>query len=162
MALLKNGQFVKDLWRRLEDGEDPLIVEYPLISLTTWKANKGSLGDLNRPLGIRLQAEEAPEEIGESIDRFSLIAVDFPIFSDGRGLSSARLLRERYGYRNELRAVGDIRRDQYLFLLRCGFDSFEVNDKIDLDEWSNAVKEVSVFYQPAADESPWVIRRRHP
>ena len=100
MALLKNGQFVKDLWRTLEDGEDPLTVEHPLINLGAWKANKVSLGDLNRPLGIRLQAEEAPEEIGESIDRFSLIAVDFPIFSDGRGLSSARLLRERYGYRN--------------------------------------------------------------
>ena len=87
MALLKNGQFVKDPWRTLEDGEDPLTVAHPLISLGTWKANKVSLGDLNRPLGILLQAEEVPEEIGGSIDRFSLIAVDFPIFSDGRGLS---------------------------------------------------------------------------
>ena len=162
MALLKNGKLVKDLWRILEDGEDPLRVENPLISLGTWKANKDSLGDLNRPLGIRLQAEEPAEEIGASMDRFSLIAVDFPIFSDGRGLSSARLLRERYGYQNELRAIGDIRRDQYLFLLRCGFDSFEVKEEIDLDEWSNAAKEVSVFYQPATDESPWVVRRRHP
>ena len=162
MALLRNGQFVKDLWRVLEDGEDPLRADHPLISLGAWEANKVSLRDLNRPLGICLQTEEPPEAIGESVDHFSLIAVNFPIFSDGRGLSSARLLRERYGYQNELRAVGDIRRDQYLFLLRCGFDSFEVNEKIDLDEWSNAAKEVSVFYQPATDESPWVVRRRHP
>ena len=60
MALLKNGQLVKDLWRRLEDGEDPLIVEYPLISLTTWKANKISLGDLNRPLGTHVSSHTSP------------------------------------------------------------------------------------------------------
>ena len=161
MALLKNGQLVKDLWRILEEGEDPLRVDYPLLSLDTWKANRISLADCNKPLGIRLQAEELPEEVGDSISHFSLIAVDFPVFSDGRGLSSARVLRERYGYQNELRAVGDIRRDQYLFLLRCGFDSFEVNHEIDLDEWRNAAEEVSVFFQPATDKSPWVVRRRH-
>jgi len=161
MALLKNGKFVKDPWITLEDGKELIEVEYPLISLGAWKSDKVKLSDLNKPLGILLQAEDHPEEIGDSIDHFSLIAVDFPIFSDGRGLSSARLLRERYAYKDELRAVGDIRRDQYLFLLRCGFDAFEVNDEIDVEEWSNAAKEVSVFYQPAADESPWVVRRRH-
>ena len=161
MALLKNGQLIEDLWTILEQEQDPLEVEYPVISLDFWKANKIKLAGQNKSLGILLRAEDSPEEISDSINSFSLIGIDFPIFSDGRGLSSARLLRERYSYSHELRAVGDIRRDQYLFLLRCGFDAFEVKETIDLGEWSNAAKEVSVFYQPASDESPWVIRRRH-
>jgi len=69
-------------------------------------------------------------------------------------------LRQRYGFQGEVRAVGEVRRDQYLFMLRCGFNAFEVGDDVDLAGWADAATEVSVFYQPGSDDSSWAFRCR--
>ena len=161
MALLKNGQVAEDSWTILEDGGNLFSVENPLISLEIWKQNEVEIIRQNKSIGIFLRSDQSPEEIGESVDRFSVVAIDFPIFTDGRGLSYARILRERLGYKGELRAVGDVRRDQYLFMLRCGFDAFEIKKESDLEGWNDASEEFSVFYQPTSDNTPWVLRRRH-
>lgn len=161
MALLKNGELVSDMWTVLDEDQNPLVVENPIITVESWKKNEVELKRQNKALGILLRSDQSPEEIRDSLDRFTLIALDFPVFSDGRGFSSARLLRERFSFDGELRAVGDVRRDQFLFLLRCGFDTFEIKDGSDIKKWKEAEKEVSVFYQPASDNSPWVLRRRH-
>ena len=85
------------------------------------------------------------------LDHLSLVALVFPKFRDGRAYSQARLLRERYGYRCELRATGDVLRDQFQFLLRAGFDAFEVKKQADARVFAEAAARFSVFYQPSAD-----------
>ena len=80
-----------------------------------------------------------------------MVALEFPKFRDGRAYSTARLLRERYGFAGELRAVGDVLRDQFLFMHRCGFDAFEVADEQAVAAWRKAIAEFTVFYQTATD-----------
>ena len=161
MALLKNGKLVDDLWTVLDDEENPFSVDHPLITLESWKQNEAEIIRHNKPIGIFLRSDQSPEKIGESMDRFSLVAIDFPVFTDGRGFSYARILREQLGYKGELRAVGDVRRDQYLYMLRCGFNAFEMKKDSDLEDWNDAAKEFSAFYQVTGDSTPWVLRRRH-
>ncbi|MCH8809777.1 MAG: DUF934 domain-containing protein, partial [Proteobacteria bacterium] len=105
----------------------------------------------NAPLGIRLRSDQPPKLVLDDLDRFAVVALEFPKFGDGRAYSYARLLRERYGYRGELRAVGNVLRDQALFMLRCGFDAFELAEDSALEGWRESLAEISVFYQPTAD-----------
>lgn len=150
MPLLKGEAEVRDPWVVAETleavpGEAPAIVPLEL-----WQAHHDSLRGRNAPLGVRLRSDQRPQEIADDLGRFDVIALDFPKFSDGRPFSSARLLRERYGYRGELRAVGQVRRDQALFMVRCGFDAFEV-DPATAAAWSEALGRISVVYQAAGD-----------
>jgi len=84
----------------------------------------------------------------------------FPTFRDGRAYSQARLLRERYGYRGEVRATGQVLRDQFLFMLRAGFDAFEVRKPADAEAFAGTVKRYSVFYQPTGDGRLTALHRR--
>ena len=89
-----------------------------------------------------------------------LIALVFPSFKDGRAYSQARLLREQYGFRGELRATGNVLRDQFLFLVRAGFDSFEAVKEADAAAFVTSVARFSVFYQPAGDRRMSALRAR--
>ncbi len=99
-------------------------------------------------------------ELEPWLGHLALIALVFPKFRDGRAYSQARLLRERYSYRGELRATGDVLRDQFQFLLRAGFDSFEVKKPADARVFAEAAARYSVFYQPSADGRVPALRRR--
>jgi uncharacterized protein (DUF934 family) len=154
MPLIKIDEIVADPWTSLGD-EDALPEGAPaIVGLERWQAERETLARRNAPLGIRLRADQPPKEIAEDLDRFGVIALEFPSFGDGRAYSYARLLRERYGYRGELRAVGQVLRDQALFMRRCGFDAFEVADGTSAAGWREALGEVSVFYQPTEDGRP--------
>ena len=160
MPLIKNGQPAEDHWIFLND-EDPLPAEGDVVvSLGRWRTDRENLGKRKSLVGVRLEADETAEGIGADAPQFALIALTFPKFNDGRAFSTARLIRERYGYQGELRATGHILRDQYLFMARCGFDAFEVEDTADLGAWADALEEISVFYQPAVDEREPVYRQR--
>ena len=89
-----------------------------------------------------------------------MIALEFPKFTDGRSYSHARLLRDRYGFTGELRAVGNVLRDQFQFMLRCGFDSLEVAEARQIEGWAEAVSEIEGFYQKASDRAvpAWALR----
>src|SRR3546814_6520329 len=102
----------------------------------------------NGRLGLRLKSDQSPAGIAEDLGHFQLVALEFPRFGDGRAYSYARLLRERYGFKGELRAVGNVLRDQLLFMLRCGFDAFEVANENAVDAWREALAEFDLFYQP--------------
>lgn len=162
MPLLKGRSEIPDPWVPADSidlvpGDAPAIVPLDL-----WREHRDSLRGRNAPLGLRLRSDQQPHEIAGDLDRFDVIALEFPKFSDGRAYSAARLLRERYGYRGELRAVGEVRRDQALFLVRCGFDAFEV-DTATAQAWARALQRISVVYQPASDgRSPasWLRTRR--
>lgn len=151
MPLIKNMQVVTDTWQHVDD-ESALPTEGGVIvSLARWQAERSVLVGRNAPLGIRLRSNEGADAIADELPRFGVVALEFPTFRDGRSYSTARLLRERYHYTGELRAVGDILRDQLLFMRRCGFDAFEVVDKTAAKKAIAAFDEIEVVYQTAAD-----------
>jgi uncharacterized protein (DUF934 family) len=140
--LIKNGNIVSDEWKTLTlaEGDTPQSVRLPvgpvLVPLSVWQARRAEL--IHReyehgwPLGVWLAAEEDAEAIGRDIDDFTVIAVEFDKFSDGKSYSTARLLRERYGYKGELRAIGDVPSERLTYQHQVGFDAFAVraNQKI--------------------------------
>ncbi len=162
MPLIKHGRLVEDPWVSLDDDAE-LPREAPVIvTLERWRAERDALIDRGGLLGIRLAADQPPDEIADDLDRFELVALDFPKFTDGRAFSSARVLRERYGFKGEVRATGQVLRDQFLFMHRCGFDAFEVRSADMLEAWHKAMGELSLSYQPAADGRlpVYLLRRR--
>ncbi len=151
MPLIKDNELVADPWVTLGDDEALPEGAPAIVSFERWQSERETLIERNAPLGIRLRSDQPPQPIAEDLDRFQVVALEFPRFGDGRAYSYARLLRERYGFRGELRAVGNVLRDQALFMLRCGFDAFEVAEDSALEGWRAALGEISVFYQPTAD-----------
>jgi len=151
MPLIKAGELRDDPWRFLADDE-ALPADGPVaVSLARWRREENALVARGLPLGIRLKAGEHPLSIAEALGHFALIALEFPKFTDGRAYSYARLLRERFGYKGELRAVGQVLRDQLLFMQRCGFDAFEIAHTDAAELWRKAIAEISVFNQPTGE-----------
>ncbi len=151
MPLIKDNELVPDPWVSLGD-EAALPEGAPaIVGLERWQNERETLIERNAPLGIRLRSDQPPKLVLDDLDRFAVVALEFPKFGDGRAYSYARLLRERYGFRGELRAVGNVLRDQALFMRRCGFDAFEVAEDSALEGWRATLAEISVFYQPTAD-----------
>ena len=160
MALIKNGQRAVDIWWTIADKEK-LPADGPvIISLKRWTEEKPWLKGRHAPLGIFLQADQPPAIIEDDLDRFEVVSLEFPTFRDGRAYSYARLLRERYGYTGEIRAVGDVLRDQLAFMQRCGINSFEIADNVPINKWIKAIGEISVVYQPATDARQTALDKR--
>jgi len=151
MPLIKASRIIEDPWTSVED-EAPLAPgTWPIVSLDRWQAERESLSEGSTPVGLRLRSDQSPRQIAEELQHFIVIALEFPKFTDGRSYSSARLLRERYGFTGELRAVGHVLLDQALFLVRCGFDAFEVGEDVSPDAWCAALARITVRYQAATD-----------
>jgi len=136
-------------------GEDGFIPDFPrgadlIVPLALWRLRRDDLLHHTGGVGVWLDAGDDPEAIALDLHRLDLVAVNFPKFSDGRGFSTARLLRERYGFEGELRAIGDVGRDQLAFLERCGFDAFQLRDGVDARRALASFDEVSVEYQADA------------
>jgi uncharacterized protein (DUF934 family) len=110
---------------------------------------------------VRLKSVESPELIAGQLDRIALVALEFPQFRDGRAYSYARMLRERFGFTGELRAVGDVLMEQLHFMLRTGFDAFEIESEDPLGEYQTAKADFSIWYQPTGDGRPTAISLRH-
>ena len=133
-----------------------------ILSPAQWAGHGEGLLDSGAAVGILLEPSEGPETIAHLLDRIGLVAVNFPAFTDGRGYSTARLLRQRHGWRGELRAVGDVLRDQMHYLARCGFDTFELKDGESVEGALAAFADLSEAYQEAADRGPLFRRRPAP
>ncbi|WP_027797942.1 DUF934 domain-containing protein [Paraburkholderia acidipaludis] len=171
MALIiRNREIVEDGWqvvRAAEDGTLPEVGALPagqvIVPLALWQAQRDALvaSRSREELGVWLAPESEPADIVGDFGKVALIAVDFPVFRDGRGYSTARLLRERYGYQGELRAIGDVLRDQLRFYERCGFDAYALRADKDLHDALKAFTEFTVQYQGAFDEPSPLFRRRH-
>jgi uncharacterized protein (DUF934 family) len=160
MPLIKDNAFVENTFAHVADDETPpegAIV----VSLKRWQAERETLAARNAPLGIRLASDQSPETLGADVTHFALIELEFPKFRDGRGYSYARILRQRLGFTGEIRAVGDVLRDQWLFMSRCGVDAFEVRPGTRLEDFRAALAEQTVFYQPASDRIRNVLDLRH-
>lgn len=161
LLLIKDGRVTPDPWTPLAD-DAPLPAEGPIIvSLQRLRADREALLSRGAPLGVRLKSGELAREIAHEVGALALVALEFPSFRDGRAYSTARLLRERYGFKGELRAIGNVLRDQFLFMHRCGFDAFEVADEKAAEAWGKALAEMTVFYQPTGDgRTPASLLRR--
>ena len=160
MPLIKDGAFVEDRFTYVED-DAPLPEGAVIVSFTRWQDEKDALIARGTPLGVKLLSGEEPAPLKDDLDKLDVIALDFPMFKNGRAYSYARLLRSRYGYKGEVRATGDVLRDQLFFMARCGFDAFEVSQRITLDAFKEALGEISVVYQPASDGRKTVLEARH-
>ena len=130
-----------------------------LVPAHTWVAQRAHWQRHDGPLGVLLAPHDDPAAIAADLPRLALVAVAFPSFTDGRGYSIARLLRQRHGWRGPLRAVGDIQRDQLFLLARCGFDSFALRDDQDADEALAAFDDFTEVYQAAVDRRALFERR---
>ena len=156
--VIRHGQVVGDIWQVLVpvEGERPETVALPpgplAVALPVWKARREELLARQSPVGVRLDPADDPAEIAPDLPRLALVAVHFPKLADGRGYSTAWLLRRRYGYKAELRAVGDVLRDQLFYLRRSGFDSFQLRDGADPHAALPSLADFSVAYQAAADD----------
>ncbi|MEZ4433398.1 MAG: DUF934 domain-containing protein [bacterium] len=159
MALIRDRRIVEDEWSHLDDADAAPLVGAITVSWDRWQAERDALRARSGPVGVRLPNTVEPREIADDLDRLGLVTIDFPRFSDGRGYSLARLLRERHGYRGELRAVGYVLRDQLFYMKRCGFDAFALKEGKDAVGALAAFDEFDVLYQPAADEALPLWRR---
>jgi uncharacterized protein (DUF934 family) len=160
MPLIKDNAFVENTFRRIAD-EETLPEGAIVVSLKRFQAERDTLLARNTPLGVRLTADQSPEALGADIHHFALIELEFPKFKDGRGYSWARQLRQRLGYKGEIRATGDVLRDQWLFMSRVGIDAFEVRPGTRIEDFQAALAEQTVFYQPASDRVRSVLDLRH-
>ena len=165
MALIKDRRDAPDPWLLLErgpDGAPPAIPETGdvIVPLVTWQTLREPLLARSARLGVWLAENDEPAEIADDLEHFRLVAVRFPRATDGRGYSIARLLRERHGWQGELRAIGDIQRDQLHFLAHCGFDAFDLRDGEDVQAALAAFQEFSEAYQAAVDRPLPLFRRR--
>ena len=160
MLLAEDGTLGVDDWYHLADDEPIPAGGAIVVSFARWQTDESILRLRTDRLGLRLPNTIAPQEIAGDVMRFALIILYFPKFTDGRAYSQARLLRTRFGFKGELRAEGDVLRDQLLFMKRVGFNSFVVGERAIKESWAKAFTEFDVFYQQAPDGRPWVMRQR--
>ena len=160
--IIKNAAVIDDSWVVVTDTEINTASDLPggdlIVPLSVWQNLQAELADRN--IGVWLNSDEAPEAIKDSCQQLPVIAINFPAFADGRGYSYAQLLRTQYGYKGELRAIGDVLRDQLFYLKRCGFNSFAMREDQKLDEAVSNLKDIDETYQAAADNRQPLFQRR--
>lgn len=166
MRIIRNRTIQTDEWRlspELSESEEAPEADGPtIVSLPRLVEEADALFDQGAEVGVLLKPEDDPAELEPHLSGLRLIAIEFPKFNEGRGYSQARLLRSRYRFRGELRAVGDVSRDRLAFLERCGFDAFVLRPGESLEEALPAFSEISLRYQPAEGAADTVrsLRRR--
>lgn len=154
--IIKDKVVVQDDWNvvRLGEGETPESFAVPtgktIVPLKVWLAQREALSGRN-DIGVWIASDERPEALKDDIARFTVIAVDFPKFMDGRGYSIAYNLRARLGYSGELRAIGDVLRDQLFYMQRVGFNAFAVRADKDIHDALKGLTDFSEPYQAALD-----------
>jgi uncharacterized protein (DUF934 family) len=159
-TLIKGGRAIDDSWAFAGTTADVPERRDVLVPLPLWSAERHRLAERPGRVGVLLGPADDPAEIAGDLPRLALVAVDFPQFADGRGYSIARLLRERHGYSGELRAVGDVGRDQLFYLARVGFDAFALRDGEDVDGALTAFADFSEAYQASVERPQPLFRRR--
>lgn len=164
MALIKDRKLARDTWQLLEreaESEVPIPASGGVIvPLAGWLASRDRLIARGGRLGVWLSGDDDPAKLAKDLVYLDVIAVEFATFTDGRGYSIGRLLRQRYGWTRELRAIGDVQRDQIFYLSRCGFDAFALRRGEDVDSVLRAFDDFSEAYQTAVDTPVPLYRRR--
>ena len=162
--IIKDKAIVNDDWNvlKLAEGETPDSVTVPagrqIVPLQVWLTQKTSLA-ARSDIGVWFASDERPEQLKEDAARLPLIAVDFPSFADGRGYSIAFNLRTRLGYEGELRAMGDVLRDQLFYMQRVGFNAFATREDRSIEDALKGLSDFSDAYQTSWDQKTPLFRR---
>jgi uncharacterized protein (DUF934 family) len=155
MRYIKDGAIAADPWAYIV-GDEPVPPDVPSIVTPDWlfAAAPEAISSRTAPLGVAWPNDKPESRLEPHLPQLSLIALEFPLFRDGRAYTQARRLRERYRFTGEIRATGDVLRDQFLFMVRAGFNAFEVRKEADAEAFAAALREFSVRYQPADGLAP--------
>ena len=160
--LIKDGAIIDDRWTLLREASSVADVpraQAAIVPLALWLQGREALR-ARADIGVWLKPSDDPEVIAGDCPALPLVAVDFPQFSDGRGYSLARLLRERHGFAGELRAIGDVLRDQIYYLAQCGFNAFAVRADRDIEDALRGFSDFSDNYQATWARPVQLFRRR--
>lgn len=165
--IIKGRAVVADDWSvlRLDEGQNAEQAVVPdgkvIVPLGVWQAHEAALAAraAQGALGVWLGPDERPEALKGQLDKFAVVAVDFPKFTDGRGYSIAFNLRKRLGYTGELRAIGDVLRDQLFSMHRVGFDAYATRPDRSIDEALKGLTDFSETYQASIDQPLPLFRR---
>ena len=160
MQLVKNGKIATDIFVHVPDGAELPGDGAVLITATRLLEDPEALLTRSGKVGVIWPNNRDVDDLVPFLDRLAAVALVFPTFRDGRAYSQARLLRERHGYDGELRATGQVLRDQFVFMLRAGFDAFEVKKQSDAEAFAVTSQRYSVFYQPTGDGRITTLHRR--
>jgi uncharacterized protein (DUF934 family) len=160
MQLVKSGKIVTDIFVHVPDGAE--LPGDGAVLVTAKRLLEGPEALLTRSgkVGVIWPNNRDLDDLVPFLDRLAVVALVFPTFRDGRAYSQARLLRERHGYDGELRATGQVLRDQFVFMLRAGFDAFQVKKQADAEAFAVTANRYSVFYQPTGDGRVTALNRR--
>ncbi len=158
MQIIKDRAIVEDDYVHVEDGAELPASGKIIVTLARYLSEKDQLLG-NYQLGVRISSDKLPSDI-PALHQLSLVAIEFPRFTDGRGYSIAKLLRDREKFQGEIRAVGWVLRDNLLFMSRCGFTSFEVQPGKPLESALEAFAELDVVYQATVPDPRPLYRRR--
>lgn len=160
--LIKNGALASDEWQLLsaEEATADLPEGKIIVPVAVWLERQVELADRQAEIGVWLDSADLADTLGDNANKLPLIAINFPTFMDGRGFSTARLLRESFGFEGELRAIGQIIRDQLFYLRRCGFNSFSLADDIDAEAALASLDDFTEAYQTCVERKQPLFRRR--
>ena len=156
MRLIANGKIEHDRWALALDETEP-VSAHAVLPLARWQSASRA-GELSW-FGLLVRADDNHAAVIAALPRCPLVAIEFASFTDGRGYSLARMVRTN-GYAGDLRAVGELLRDQAFFLARCGFSSLAPAAHVDLDDFVRGLSDFTEVYQPAADERMPISRQR--
>ena len=164
-TLIKNGALVDDRRQVLNEATGPEVLRIVggknfIVPLKFWQMFRPEIEEFGADISIWLNSDENVDAIAEEIHSFPMIALNFPVFSDGRSYTNARELREKFNYLGEIRAIGDVLRDQLYYMSRCGFDAFSLRFDQDADACLEAFKDFKTNYQGTVAEPAPLFRRR--
>lgn len=159
--VIKNNAVTDDTWTLIREqiATSELPLGQVIVPLALWRANKSAL-QARGQVAVWLDSADDANELKDDLSALPLIAINFPTFMDGRGYSSARVLREHLGYKGEIRAIGDVLRDQLFFMKRCGFDAFVMRNNDKSEEALASLKDFANTYQAAVDDPRPLFKRR--
>ena len=158
--MLSHGAVAEDNWTVLQMPVETIPQGNILLPLKYWLEQSAELYGQAGLVGVWLDSDEEVEALADDLAQLPVVALNFPKFVDGRGFSSARLLRDRYDYKGEIRAIGNVIQDQLFMLQRCGFSQYCLADNVDLEAAAKSLNDFSDSYQTAADQDQPLFKRR--
>lgn len=163
--LIKDRALANDNWTLLKEATGPEVLEAIrgknlIVPVKFWLENSNEIGLHEGSIGIWLDSNESPNMIGSDLSLIPIIALNFPSFTDGRSYSNARLIRQGFSYQGELRAIGDVLRDQLYYMSQCGFNSFSLRYDQDAELCLQAFDDFSTNYQATVEQPVPLFRRR--
>lgn len=164
-TLIKEGVVAPDEWTLLKEATGPEILQVVpgknfIVPLAFWQDYQAEMQDYSGRFALWLDSHENVNDIGPGLHDLPLVALNFPVFSDGRSYTNARELREKLNYSGEVRAIGDVLRDQLFYMARCGFNAFQLRYDQDVEACLSAFNDFHTGYQASVSDPLPLFRRR--